>query len=279
MSKTPQERKNGSKLEDGFEGACLSLLQQIARGQKPLGSRWPKSQLQILLSRGWLQKKETGFALTNKGKSALRRQKLHREEIRLSGQESNRTTEERVRVKAQSSRSDANAIKAESPLQHLANRKKGDGSTYLSTSQVEAGERLCSDFIRGQLVKTLGINWQGLGEEEGAISKNARRAKASRNLGDAALDAQDRFRAALKYVGEEFADPLIDFCCFQKGLEEMERTRNWPARSAKLVLSLALARLARHYGLFDEAKGPTRNAIRHWGTRDYRPNLSNSDEC
>ncbi len=278
MSKNSRECQNSTECEEGLEGACLRLLGQIARSNNRQVNCWPKSQIESLLKCGWLEKKETVLVLTDKGRSALRREKLKREEIRLaekgtSGAQVGGAKAQRNRV-----RDDVGVIRAESPLHYLANRKKADGSHYLTASQIEAGERLCSDFDRGQLVKTLGINWQRLGEAEGSVSKNARRANAGPDFGVVAQDAQDRFRAALKYVGEEFADPLIDFCCFQKGLEEMERTRNWPARSAKLVLSLALARLARHYGLFDEASGPSRNAMRHWGTQDYRPSLLSSDE-
>jgi hypothetical protein len=62
-------------------------------------------------------------------------------------------------------------------------------------------------------------------------------------------------------------------CCHLKGLEDAERAQGWPLRSAKVVLQLALQRLARHYGLVsqDTAAGSAR--IRHWGTDDYRPAL------
>jgi hypothetical protein len=44
----------------------------------------------------------------------------------------------------------------------------------------------------------------------------------------------------------------------------VERERAWPPRSAKIVLQLALDRLARHYGFGPEARGLPRAPIRTW---------------
>jgi Domain of unknown function (DUF6456) len=67
---------------------------------------------------------------------------------------------------------------------------------------------------------------------------------------------------------------LVDVCCELRGLEEAEKTRGWPQRAGKVVLQLALTRLAR----FSMAPGeaPRRQGIRHWGSEDYRPTL---DAC
>jgi len=66
----------------------------------------------------------------------------------------------------------------------------------------------------------------------------------------------------------------VDICCFLKGLETVERERQWPAHSAKLVLRLALVSLARHYGLAATTTGKPSAGLRHWGDENYRPEIT-----
>ena len=155
---------------------------------------------------------------------------------------------------------------AESPLAWLARRRDKDGRAYLTPARVAAGERLRADFTLARMMPTVTSNWSS-----GRVAASAG-AGGLADLTDRALAARDRVRAALAAVGTDLADVLVDVCCFLKGLETVESDRRWPARSAKVVLDIALGRLADHYGLSDEARGLDHaRRLRAWGTGDHRP--------
>lgn len=82
------------------------------------------------------------------------------------------------------------------------------------------------------------------------------------------MSARQRVKMAMEACGPEFAGLLMDVCCFLRGIEDVERERGWPARSAKVVLQLALDRLARHYGFLREARGREKADIRTWLAED-----------
>ncbi|NVO16045.1 MAG: DNA replication protein [Rhodoplanes sp.] len=146
---------------------------------------------------------------------------------------------------------------AESPLAWLARRKGRDGRRMIEPEQFLAGERLRADFTFAQLGPRLSVDWSaplaaGLGGGGPAA------------LTDAVIAARQRLAGALAAAGAEFSGLLLDVCCFLKGLEDVERERGWPPRSAKVVLQLGLDRLARHYGLGGEARGRARVPVRAW---------------
>jgi hypothetical protein len=159
----------------------------------------------------------------------------------------------------------------ESPIAALARRPGKDGRPWLSLDLVAAAERLRRDFEIGRLQPRVTANWSASvnsGRRTGDMGGIA-------DLTDMALAARRRVDRALEAVGFELAGLLVDVCCFLKGLETVERERQWPARSAKLVLRIALKSLARHYGLAPDATGKAGSGkVRHWGVEDYRPAIS-----
>jgi hypothetical protein len=157
----------------------------------------------------------------------------------------------------------------ESPLAWLRRHRGRDGRPLIGAAEFAAGERLRSDFTRAQMMPRITSNWTA------SIAERRRdgTAGAAADLNEVAIEARRRVRRALDFVGPDFANILVDFCCFLKSVEEIEKSRAWPSRSAKVVLRLALASLSRHYGLSDVARGNARGALRHWGADDYRPTV------
>ncbi|MCJ8143795.1 DUF6456 domain-containing protein [Ancylobacter sp. A5.8] len=146
----------------------------------------------------------------------------------------------------------------ESPLAWLASRRARDGRALIAPLQLLAGERLRADFTRAQMMPRMSADWSGVGGSGG------RRGATGMNLSDVAIAAKQRLSRALEAAGPEFSGLLLDVCCFLKGMEQVERERRWPARTAKIVLGLGLDRLARHYGLVAEMRGPERARLQSW---------------
>jgi hypothetical protein len=158
----------------------------------------------------------------------------------------------------------------ESPVASLARRPGKNGEPWLTADLSTAAERLRRDFEIGQLQPRVTANWSASVNDGRRTGDGA----GVKDLTDMALAARLRVDRAMRAVGPELSGVLVDICCFLKGLEMVERERQWPARSAKLVLRLALASLARHYGLTAATTGKPSVGLRHWGDDGYRPEIT-----
>ena len=145
---------------------------------------------------------------------------------------------------------------SESPLAWLARRKGRNGRAMIGAEQFIAGERLRADFTRGHMTPRVTSSWTAMGRTNGSGG-------GAGEMTDLIIASRQRVRLALDACGPEFSGLLLDVCCFLRGLEDVERERGWPPRSAKVVLQLALDRLARHYGLRGDASG-TGSGVRTW---------------
>ncbi|HET7335282.1 MAG TPA: DUF6456 domain-containing protein [Rhizomicrobium sp.] len=138
----------------------------------------------------------------------------------------------------------------ESPLGWLYHRK------LIGAAQFEAGERLRRDFTLAQLTPRMGVDYSA------PIVMGSRGAKSISALPETVLAAKQRFAAAMRGVGAGLSDLLFDVCCHLNGLEEVERAQGWPRRAGKVVLQIALDRLAIHYGI--AMRSPARAKTRGW---------------
>lgn len=124
---------------------------------------------------------------------------------------------------------------AESPLGWL--RARG----LVDARQCEAGERLRQDYERAALAPRVTMGWDGVrvdGGGGGGLDPAA-----------AQIAAKRRFDAAVSELGPGLSDVAWRVICAGEALPAAEKALGWPARAGRLVLTLALDRLAGHYRL------------------------------
>ncbi|MBB3861058.1 hypothetical protein GGQ88_002330 [Novosphingobium hassiacum] len=122
---------------------------------------------------------------------------------------------------------------AESPLTWLHSRG------HLTDRQYDAGERLRADYERAQMAPSITMRWDAVriaGTGDRGLSGSERQ-----------MAAKARFDAAVAAAGNGLSDILWRVVCAGEGLPAAEKTLEWPARSGKLVLRIALDRVADFY--------------------------------
>lgn len=218
-----------------------------------------------LFGQGILEKKEFLAPLTSSGRLLIQRHLLNDDEF--LGQHQIRTEQQ---ILEQGQKKQVLINDAESPLTWLAKRKRKDGKPLIEPYQLASGERLRAAFEKSLMAPQM---TQNLGRLASSHSKQNKSGAPELNLSEAAITAKHNFFTALDAVGPELSGILVDVCCEHQGLEDAEKKHGWPKRSGKIILSMALTRLARHYGFLASPRSYFNGSgkIQHWGVDDYRP--------
>lgn len=133
-------------------------------------------------------------------------------------------------------------VGADAPLHVLARRRRGDGTPYLAPELVAAAMRFRESFELAQMGGPITRDWESL--LRGRISAR----QASNGAGPTRrLEAERSLAAAIRALGPDLSESVIRAVCHEEGMEEIEDRLDFPARSGKIVLRIALRTLARHY--------------------------------
>ncbi len=127
---------------------------------------------------------------------------------------------------------------AESPLSWLHARGQ------LTDRQLLAGEKLRGDYEMAAMGPNVTMRW-----ENTPFSRQKRGAPSGLNQTERMISAKARFNDALLALGPDLSDIAWRVICAGETMPIAEREMAWPVRSGKLVLRIALDRLAGFYGL------------------------------
>jgi hypothetical protein len=247
--------------------SSLRLLSQLAsaRTDSPLRTRRDSGDVETLLAADLaVRGQEGGLHVTGAGRAYLARAAAARGGP-VDPFRAQHLSVSRTQLRVDGANKTVIVDEGESPLAWLARRKGRDGRALIEPHQWQAGERLRAEFTMAHLMPRTTSNWQA------PVARDGRGGEGGRTFTDTMIAARQQVRGALDAVGPEFAGLLVDICCFLKRLDDVERERGWPPRSAKVVLQLALNQLARHYGLSGEARGRSRAKIRTWADEAVPP--------
>jgi Domain of unknown function (DUF6456) len=125
---------------------------------------------------------------------------------------------------------------AESPLSWL------HAHSRISERQYTAGEQLRRDYEIALLPQRTTSDWSG--PPQAKVARGAFDPGAGTNN---SLDAKARFHAAVGSAGPGLSDILWRVVCAGESMPVAEQALGWPRRAGRLVLSLALDRVADYY--------------------------------
>ncbi|MCJ8323087.1 MAG: hypothetical protein HRU29_03320 [Rhizobiales bacterium] len=154
------------------------------------------------------------------------------------------------------------------PLLKLFNRQRNIEHKYLSQEHLQAGQKLFGFFAKSKLQPNVTMNWERIAS---APQPHYTGQQTQTGFAEATYMARKQLYEGLAHVGEEYAAILVEICLFGNGLEATEKSFNWPARSGKLMLTMALDKLVSYYGM--DKKPANRNKYLSWAMSDFKAEI------
>jgi hypothetical protein len=225
----------GLMLSADRNGGC-SVFPKNDRRRRPL-VRLNADEVRALEASGAVVGAGDGYALTAAGRARTAREAAQPGEGYVA---QHRPVVERTIIAADGGARRVRGHDSDAVLRRLAASRDGAGAPWLSAAELAAAARLRGDWEAGQRGLVRGSDW--------SAPPNASSARAPGNRAEFAAGAFCVARRRVAEALERLAAPLrrvVQRVCLQEeGLEAMERSEVWPARSGKLALKLALAQLA-----------------------------------
>jgi hypothetical protein len=207
------------------------------RRRRPL-ARLTRDALKQALADGSVEAGDQGVVLSEAGRQALLRHRSQGDGFDRQHQ----TLVDRPITLPSGQVEMARANLLESPLSRWAR--------FLEPVEMEAGERLRSDFAISTLHQQTTFNWASAS----IPSARGKSGRAPEHASLSAIAAKDRVMNALQAAGTGLDNVLTSVCVREESMAAIERRYGWAQRSGKTILKLALRRLAEHYGMVRKPK-------------------------
>lgn len=131
-------------------------------------------------------------------------------------------------------------LEARTVLKRLAALRDSRGGPWLSAGELRAAHQIVADWEASQGGLIRGSDWGAapMGSAARGPSNTQERKLAAR------CDARRRIGEALESLAPPLRRVVERVCLLEEGLEALERSEGWPARSGKIALKLGLAQVA-----------------------------------
>lgn len=228
----------GSRLAREREGAGYGVFPAGDRRRRPV-VRLTLDDVRVLQASGLIEATESdAFALSAAGRARLVRDAAAGGEGYLA---QHAPLETRVVIDADGDERAVRGVVRSVVLRKLSALRDANGAPWLNAAEIKAAETLRGDWEAAQAGLTRGSDWSAppIGGSARGVSNAQERAMAVR------CDARRRMADALETLAPPLRRVVERVCLHEDGLEALERSEGWPARSGKIALKMGLAQLAR----------------------------------